>query len=116
MTRHEYRQSVQAIATSAIDPTEWGDDTDLYDRVHQMVDGSEWVIYYHRARKVLEYSPNETAGPDELGWKDFSAGAESFGDLHVRGAYYAMSADVMEKVHELLDDDAMEAVRERLYA
>ena len=110
-----YLSDVESMAADIIE--EHGHDHEaIYDAVHEWVDGSEWVIYTHRARMVLEFSSNKEAGPDELGWEGFAAGATGWADLYTRGAYYAMSADVMKKVHELLDDDAMEAVRERLYA
>ena len=100
VTQREYYESVKTIAELAIDETAEGNFDDISDAVHEMVDGSEWVIYTYRAQKVLEYSGNEEAGPDSLGWEDFVSGAMGWSCLYSRGAYYAMVQDVHEAVDE----------------
>jgi len=99
-TAHEYFADVASIAREIV--AEHGDSDDyIHDAIHEACDGSQWVIYTYRARKVLEFSSNDEAGPDEMGWDGFSEGCDGWVDVFTRGAYFAMCADVSEKVHDL---------------
>jgi hypothetical protein len=107
-TAHEYFADVFSIAQDIV--AEHGDNEDcIQDAIHEACDGSQWVIYTYRARKVLEFSSNDEAGPDSMGWDGFASGCNGWCDLFTRGAYFAMCADVSEKVQELLFSDAEEA-------
>lgn len=96
-----YLSDVRSMAVGII--AEHGDDDDaINDAIHEWVDGSQWIIYTARARKVLEFSSNDEAGPDSMGWEGFVSGCNGWSDLFTRGAYFAMCADVSEAIHELL--------------
>jgi hypothetical protein len=94
-----YWSDVEAIARDVYD--EIGDDDgEAYDRIHESVDGSQWIIYTYLARKVLEHTDNDDA------W-------EAIGDLPTgRGfdaivsyvACAAMIADVSDKYREICDE------------
>lgn len=100
-TAREYFADVESIAADIF--AEYGDNEDEYpDAIHEACDGSQWVIYTYRARKVLEWSGNDHAGPDSMGWDDFTMDCTGWSDLFTRGAYFAMYADVFEKVGEML--------------
>lgn len=102
-TAHGYYNDVRIIARDILD--DLGDDLDdLSDAIHEWVDGSQWVIYTYRARKVLEFSDNDEAGPDSMGWDGFASGCNGWCDLFTRGAYFAMCADVHEAVDSLMAD------------
>ena len=78
----------------------------VYEFIDQSVDGSYWVIYYHAAAKTLDYTENGDAF--------FEAGVggqeswESYGDVLTALAYWALRADVMDR----LPDDWQEKLEE----
>lgn len=70
----------------------------VYEFIEQSVDGSYWVIYYHAAAKTLEYSDNENAY-----FEEHDGGQESwqsYGDVLTALAYWALRADVMDRLPE----------------
>jgi len=97
----EYWQDVEDYATTALDPDHWSNDTDLSDRVHELVDQCEWVIYDWRHLKVLEHTDHFDA-------------YEAMGGLHPSDtsvqtiltgcAYYAMVADVESRIARMERD------------
>jgi hypothetical protein len=89
----EYWADVRCIA-NYIAVEECSDENDA---IHEAVDGSQWVIYTHRALRVLQYSRNHDAGLDEMG-KDLFAGVEDMSTLYSRAAYFAMAADVRDAI------------------
>lgn len=93
----EYWETVEAAAKEIVDG---GYDIDA------QVDGNYWVIYYHAAHKVWQYSPNEDAVfTDGEGLGDCT----SMGEVLTRMAYHAFRADVQCKVDELqAEKDAAE--------
>jgi restriction endonuclease Mrr len=101
MSIEEYYASVQDMAEDIVSGCRDGTITDIHSAVHEAVDSSHWVIYGDASRKVLLYSGNETAGPDEMGWDGFAHGVRSFSELFTRGAYYAMMADVIERLDDI---------------
>lgn len=96
-TRADYRAEVEAIAEDL--QREPGDD--WRDTLHAAVDGSAWVIYYHRAALVLDYSSNEAAWEDMTSWSEMATQAGSLNATRVVMAYYAMAADVGDAFAEL---------------
>lgn len=61
--------------------------------LHEIVDGSCWVIYTHAARKVIEHSDNDCAYFDEMGAVEVS----DWSTLLTTAAYFALMADIREK-------------------
>ena len=97
-TYREYWETVKHYAESALDTTEYSEDTDVDHRVHEMVDGSEWVIMHWRNLKVLEHTRHFDASDHEgLSWKEME-GVYSLQKGITQGAYFAMIADVQEQI------------------
>lgn len=96
-TRADYRAEVAAIAEDL--QREPGDD--WHDTLHGAVDGSAWVIYYHRAALVLDYSDNAEAWEDVASWGEMATQAGSLNATRAVMAYYALAADVADAFAEL---------------
>lgn len=89
MTRDEYfRQCIEICKDAMKDAEEYG--TEVYDNVHESVDGHEYVIYTNQNLEVLTHSNHRDAYFED---NDTIAAAE-FGDLMMRLAFYAMRQDV----------------------
>jgi hypothetical protein len=96
--RSEYYTDVKDMARELVKSCREGEIEDqdaLQDRIHEDVDGSQWVIYTARAQVVMLVSDNDGAGPDECGaggfeWKD--------GVPWSQLAYFAMRADLVEQI------------------
>ena len=80
-------------------------DQDIYDTLHETIDGCYWVVYYHAARAALQFSPNEDAIFDALGRnaEDCFPGCQSMNDIRSQAAYYAILQDVMD--HDAFNAD-----------
>jgi len=86
-----------------IDNVDADDLDDVYDRIHEMVDGHEWVIYYSRAwdvARLMSGNDNACAMFEELG--GIQSG-ESLDDLICRFAYCALHSNTAAEM-----DDAIE--------
>jgi hypothetical protein len=103
-TYREYWETVKHYAESALDTTEYSEDTDVDDRVHEMVDGSEWVIYYWRNLKVLEHTRHFDACDESA-----MCAVDSLQASITQGAYFAMFADVQEQIQWNADQKAKTA-------
>jgi hypothetical protein len=93
----EYWRDVRDYAASAVSGEDWSKDADLSDRVHELVDGSEWVIYYWRNLKVLEHTEHFDAYESEGGLHGDKS-ETSLRTILTGGAYYAMVADVSRMI------------------
>ena len=56
-----YLSYVDSLAQDLKEEFQAGDIDDMYDRVHEDVDGSQWIIYYGKNMTVLEQSGNPDA-------------------------------------------------------
>jgi hypothetical protein len=90
----EYWDTVSLLARIAIDEHS-AEGAELEDIVHELVDGSSWVIYRHQNFVVLQESPNFWAIDDE-GLGPFP----SFLDALAHAAYLAMAKDVFEAIEQ----------------
>lgn len=97
-TSQEYFKTVEFLATSIKD--EWKQDNDLevFERIHELIEGNHYVIYYSANIEVLQASNNEDAFEDQGGELDTSKGWRS---ILTQVAYFAMWQDVMDKLEEL---------------
>ncbi len=92
-TYREYWETVDTIAEDAKDNAEeYG--SDVYDNVHESVDGSYWIIYTHAQLKVLQYTDNKDAINDVYG--DTLEGSAD--TIITQIAYFAMVQDVMDRL------------------
>ena len=114
LTCHEYSKELKSIASDLINDTieclkEYDDyiDADLvmdYIRdnglIHNIVDGHNYVIYTQSAYELLSVSDNDNAYFDEMG----SLTSNSFCEVITTLAFFAMSADLDEALHDELND------------
>ena len=87
----------------------------IYDTLlHETVDGSEYVIYYRHHLPIIQYSDNEAYMIENFG-------EESAGDalreggverLHMAIAFWALYADISDRLPEVLDAMEEEATEE----
>lgn len=104
MTQKEYWAGVKAMAEAA--RTEYGDDVDLSDAVHEVVDGSEWVIYTKFHFDVLRHTDSDDAIDDQLYL------VKEKGNWHAMlqaATYLALYHDVMAAADEADDDEESDA-------
>ena len=79
----------------------------IIDRLlHEAIDGHQWVIYYTYSLDVMKYSGNtdylvENFGAEDAGTILSEGGLES---LHQAISFWAMYADVQEKLEQAFDD------------
>ena len=102
-TYHDYWSNVEAIGLDAIqEAKDYSDDADeatetVREQITQTVDGNYWVIYTHAALQGLVHSNNESAffdhGMDASGW-------DSFSDVVTQLAYFALEADVWDRMED----------------
>ena len=100
-TSLKYRQYVKDLAEDVLDEVaEVAQPCVIEDRIHEVADGSELVIYYGKAHACLWFSDHSDAIDDALGWYK----ADSFPALLCRAAYFALAADVREQVDRLQEE------------
>lgn len=101
ITADNYRRNVEDLAREALVQLKERPGEDLYDIVHELVDGSEWVIYTYRAHHVVLFSDNANYGIDE-GLVELSPGSvRDVSDLMTQLAFCALRADVEQAAYEL---------------
>lgn len=89
--RAEYYQSIRQLALEALERAE---DEELGDVVHEIADGSYWVIYTHANLQCIQASDSWLAYDDECG-EDLGG---SFYTALPRVAYYAVVADINDEI------------------
>jgi len=95
--RQRYWESVRRIAEDSVQAVKDGGYDDLSDAIHESVDGSYWVIYYHAAAQCVQYTDNEDAICDVYGDEPFT-GCATVSEVHTRAAYFAMRQDVWDYI------------------
>lgn len=104
ITYQEYWAEVKSIANDvAREVIE--DDCDAYDRLHEVVDGHRWIVYYCYNMQVLMHCSDANAYFEDFG------PIEQVDDLHdllCKLAYAALYRDVGARL-----DDAIEAARKQ---
>lgn len=114
ISRQQYRDEIKSIAenmaTEALDDCGWDRDAaekDINDsRLHETIDGHQWVIYYAYNDDVLRHSENESAYEDNFGTEDMAAVIKErgFNGLKTVMAFCAMEQDVRDILSEALDN------------
>jgi hypothetical protein len=101
ITASDYYQSIKDLARQALAEHKERPNADLSDIIHELVDGSAWVIYTYRAHHVLLFSDNANHGFDE-GLVQLSPGSvRDVSDLVGQLAFWALRADVEQAAYEL---------------
>jgi len=101
ITWKSYREECNAIAEESLrEAYENGSgEDDVYDRVHENVDGHEWSIYNRFHTQILQQSDNDNAY-----FKDFgNLEADSASDAIAKMAWAALRRDVNECVSSRQD-------------
>jgi hypothetical protein len=95
---HLYRENVAA----------WRDEiyeTIFDSRLHETIDGHQWVIYTYYNLQVLQHTNNAEYMIDNFGGESAASAIENGIDsLHCAMAYWAMYADVAEQIDTVLDE------------
>ena len=79
---------------------DYSEDAYLGDVMHEILDGHEFIIYYHKAKAVMMHTDNEDAYFDVCG-DDLPF--DSFGSMCCAFAYWAMLADVQHAMSFVSD-------------
>jgi len=94
----------QAEIDDAIEALTIDDLDDVYDKVHEMVDGHEWVIYYSKAWDVAHLmSGDENACSEFEELANFENG-KSLDDLVQQFAFCALRANVVAEMESALEE------------
>lgn len=104
----DYRKTVEQVAKECFDeaveasgPDKDRIRDDAFDRVHEAVDSNYWITYTARALDVLKWSRNDDAIFDE---GDGLHGVSSMSDVYTQAAFWAMRADVISELEDLIDN------------
>ena len=114
MNSHEYWKEVNELAATIVSESmeESDNDRDAAEelindsRLHETIDGHQWIIYYTYNLDVLKYSDNAEYYQDNFGAESLVASLEDGGinTLHCHMAFWALYADVQDKIADLLDE------------
>lgn len=99
MTRKEYWDEVRSIRENLRD--EWKDERGDYgdanefigDRLHEMIDGHQWIIYNSYNLDVIRFTDNEDAYIENFG--EWPADSD-LSRIHTLAAFEAMRQDVSD--------------------
>ena len=101
MNYGEYWREVASLAET-ITAEAAADGDDLHDRLHETIDGHEWVIYTYRNHEVLRFSENdeyalveglyEPQAGEPLNWAAMAYGA-LYADVMSHEAFGALRSD-----------------------
>ena len=78
---------------------------DIYDsRLHETIDGHQWIIYYSYNLDVIQHSDNEDYYNDNFGADSLAESLKQGGLLllHCHIAFWAMYADVCDRIDDAL--------------
>ena len=112
LTYSEYWTEIQSIADNLVSEAMEACDNDreaaeesIQDtRLHETIDGHQWVIYCAYNLDVLKHSDNESYFEDNIGGADHILKDGGIDQLHTVMAFYAMYADVQEKLSDAFDE------------
>ena len=118
ITRSQYYEEIRSIASymaeEALSDNDWDRDAaeeDINDsRLHETIDGHQWVIYTAYNLDVIRHSDNSDAYVDNFGADDAGHIIKDRGidGLHAVMAYCAMEQDVRDILDDALDESMEE--------
>ncbi len=112
ITNTEYWAEIKSLAgnmvSEAMDDNEdrQAAEDDINDsRLHETIDGHQWVIYYAYNLDVISHSGNSEYYEDNFGGDDIAAVLKDGGinKLHTVMAYWCMYADVQDYLDDAFD-------------
>lgn len=125
LTSNEYWTEISDIATNLVDEAmdaaiednngDYSDFETLKEqaidsindyRLHEVIDGHQWIIYYAYSLDVINNSDNEDYYSDNFGAESLAASLEQGGlnTLHCHIAFWCMYADVQDKLDSAFDE------------
>lgn len=112
-TQSDYWREVESIAECIASESMADNDNDRSaaedeindSRLHETIDGHQWVIYYGYSLDVIKYSDNADYYVDHFGAEALVASIEQGGidTLHCHMAFWALYADVQDRLTDALD-------------
>lgn len=113
ITSSEYWVEVESIAKELVSEAMNQHDNDrkqaeelIQDsRLHETIDGHQWIIYYAYNLSVMEHSLNDTYCADNFGDEELENALKKGGinQIHAVIAFWALYADVQEKLSDAMD-------------
>ncbi len=118
-TSYDYWQAVSCVCDSVIDIVNEelarGDldfDKDSIEDfindscLHEALDNSQYVMYNRYSLPIIQYSPNDEYAVDNFGGEELVASLRQGGvsSLHTTMAFWALYADVQEKIDDILNE------------
>ncbi len=114
MNNQEYWKEINAIAENMVSEVmdEQDNDKDAAEeeindsRLHETIDGHQWVIYYSYNLDVIKHSNNDDYYNDNFGAESLAASLEQggLGTLHCHIAFWCMYADVQEALESAFEE------------
>jgi hypothetical protein len=92
----EITDAVEALTVDSLD--------DVYDKVHEQVDGHEWVIYYGKAWDVAHLMSGDDAACREFEELGCLESGKSLDDLICQFAFCALRANVSDEIESVLEE------------
>ena len=114
LTYSEYWTEIQSIADNLVSEAMEACDNDreaaeesIQDtRLHETIDGHQWVIYYAYNLDVIKHSDNDDYYDQNFGAEALASSLEQGGldVLHCHIAFWCMYADVQDKLSDAFDE------------
>ena len=114
MNYQDYYSEVDAIAEALVSEAmaEHGNDAEqameaiVDSRLHETIDGHQWITYYNYNLSIIEHSSNVDYMIDNMGLDSAGQALQSGGlnGLHQAIAYWALYADVYELLQDKMDE------------
>jgi len=114
ITNTEYWKEIKSIAENIVSETMDETDNDRVaaedfindSRLHETIDGHQWIIYYAYSLDVIKHSDNASYYEDNFGGNDIAAVLKDGGidKLHTAMAFWAMYADVQDYLSDAFDN------------
>ena len=114
MNSQEYYSEVDSIAEALVAEAMVEHDNDaeqameaiIDSRLHETIDGHQWIIYYNYNLSIIEHSSNDDYMIDNMGLDSAGQALQSGGlnGLHQAIAYWALYADVYELLQNKMDE------------
>lgn len=125
LTSNEYWTEIKSIAANLVDESmeqatldNNGDTSDFESlketaeesindyRLHEVIDGHQWVIYYAYNLDVISHSDNEDYMVDNFGseYAGQIVADKGIDDLHTAIAFWCMYADVQDDLSDAFDE------------
>ena len=105
LSKSQYYDEVDSLAKEALE--DGRDHDEAMDWIHETIDGHQWVIYCAYNLEVIQHSDNAYAIEDCYDGEGYAQLMKDGGlsKLHSVMAYFAMHADVSQRLADLEEED-----------